>query len=553
MLRTSSRKRKGVDPFVPGQITAKEQARAKKISHSMVLLHAKRRQALQTAAQPSPLLYFPLPPPNPFGIHVPTTGTSEERVVAGIKDVMTAVVGNGKKQYKATMVANILKDGTLYEECGMQAASDLTTSIGKMLFRPWKFAQAIASKGSINGQAVNATRQILCPTPWKRVMIQSAKKVHEEENLLEEWGEKERKLKVLYLPVNIDGKKAEGWGFDVETMFYYCLKKYGLLELAQTDGIEVKITFDGAELTGQKGHTCIGMQFVDKRTKDPTSEGETLLYYDADGNPQNFQSRDGCVMLRIALVNETKGMVKDYFGDIFEFVKETGLNGLPGDGTPDRPAIRPVHWVGCHDKSAIWKISIGGGGCFNAHHHCNMCEQSKHELVTFCESEYRCSACKLTNRARCRHWEVNDKEEVARKEVELSMLLHDWQEQTKARRQQDCDDSDSDDSPQIPQVDESPIPFEDLIDNVMHIEENKQIQAISKLIVDPGHATRTLDPLHIDFLALNQEQTRTFNSLLLEESELRGLTVNANESLSDRRLCLRRLLLQGLRIKIATK
>jgi hypothetical protein len=254
-------------------------------------------------------------------------------------------------------------------------------------------------------------------------------------------------------------------------------------------------------------------------------------------------------MLRIALVNETKGMVKDYFGDIFEFVKETGKNGLPGDGTPDRPAIRPVNWVGCHDKSAIWKISIGGGGCFNAHHHCNMCEQSKHELVTFCESEYRCSACKLTNRARCRHWEVNDKEEVARKEVELSMLLHDWQEQTKARRQQDCDDSDSDDSPQIPQVDEPPIPFEDLIDNVMHIEENKQIQATSKLIVDPGHATRTLDPLHIDFLPLNQEQTRTFNSLLLEESELRGLTVDANESLSDRRLRLRRLLLQGLRIK----
>eukprot|EP00978_Attheya_sp_CCMP212_P034006 scaffold140367_cov54-Attheya_sp.AAC.3 len=226
-------------------------------------------------------------------------------------------------------------------------------------------------------------------------------------------------------------------------------------------------------------------------------------------------------------------MVKDYFGDIFEFVKETGLNGLPGDGTPDQPAIRPVNWVGCHDKSAIWKISIGGGGCFNAHHHCNMCEQSKHELVTFCENEYRCSACKLTNRTRYRHWEVNDKEEIARKEVELSMLLHDWQEQTRARAQQECDDSDSDDCPQFPQLDAPPMPFEDMIDNVRHIEEEQ----------------RTLNPLHIDFLPLNQEQTRTFNSLLLEETELRGLTVNANETLSDRRLRLRHLLIQGLRIK----
>eukprot|EP00978_Attheya_sp_CCMP212_P040190 scaffold216754_cov54-Attheya_sp.AAC.1 len=412
------------------------------------------------------------------------------------------------------MVANMLKNGTLYNKCGMQATLNLTTNIGKMLFRPWKLAQAVATTGAINGQDVNVLREVQRPTQWERV--------HNEEKLLEEWGDKECKLKVLNLPVNKNGKNAEGWGLDTESMFYYCLKKYGLLDIAQMDGIEVKITFDGAELTGQKGHNCNGMQFVDKRTNDLGSKGEKLMYYDADGNPQNFQSRD-----------------------------ERGLNGLPGDGTPDRPAIRPVNWVGCHAKSAIWKISIGGGGCFNAHHHCNMCKQSKHELVTFCESEYRCSACKQTNRARCRHWEVYDKEEVARKEVELSMLLHDWQERTKARAQQECDDSDSDDhSPQFPQLHAPLIPFEDLIDNVMHIEEEQHMQATIKLIVDPGHATRTLDLLHIDFLPMNQEQTRTFNSLLLEETELRGITVNANEILSDRRrLRLRRLPLQGLRIK----
>eukprot|EP00978_Attheya_sp_CCMP212_P034004 scaffold140367_cov54-Attheya_sp.AAC.1 len=96
------------------------------------MLHAKRRQLLQTAAQTSPLLYVPLPPPNAFGIHVPKFGTREERASSAIKEVMTEIVGNGKKQYKATMVANMLKSGTLWDECGMQAALDLTTNIGKI-------------------------------------------------------------------------------------------------------------------------------------------------------------------------------------------------------------------------------------------------------------------------------------------------------------------------------------------------------------------------------------------------------------------------------------
>eukprot|EP00978_Attheya_sp_CCMP212_P012912 scaffold32224_cov58-Attheya_sp.AAC.2 len=149
---------------------------------------------------------------------------------------MTQVVGNGKKQYKATMVANMLKTGTLYDECGMQAALDLTiTSIGKMLFRPWKLAQAVASTGTINGQAVNALQHVQRPTKWERVMIPSEKKVHDEEKLQEEWGKEGCKLEVSYLPMNVNGKEAEGWGFDVESMFYYCLKKYGILDIAQMD------------------------------------------------------------------------------------------------------------------------------------------------------------------------------------------------------------------------------------------------------------------------------------------------------------------------------
>eukprot|EP00978_Attheya_sp_CCMP212_P049274 scaffold641702_cov59-Attheya_sp.AAC.1 len=117
MSRTSSRKRKTVDLFVPGLLTVKEQERSKKASHAMVMFYVKKRQLLQTQARPSPLLYSPLPH-NPYGIHVPSIGTEEERMCAGIKAVMTQVVGNGQDQYKATLVATIvadmLKDDTLY-------------------------------------------------------------------------------------------------------------------------------------------------------------------------------------------------------------------------------------------------------------------------------------------------------------------------------------------------------------------------------------------------------------------------------------------------------
>ena len=545
MLRSSSRKRKAVEPFAPGLLTVKEQERKKINSHAMIKSQLQNRillsQAQSILTQFIPCQQYILPPLNPYGIHIPKEGSKEERECLGIKAVMTEVHGNGKNLFKARRIAQSLKNGTLYNEDGMQAAKELTQNIGKMIFRPWRLAEAIATTGAINGQAIDALRQVQKPTPWERVMFPSAKTVHDEEKALEAWGSKEYDLTVDYLPADKQGKIAEGWGFDVESMIYYVLKKYGLLELAQTDGIEIKITFDGAELTGMKGHVCIGMQIVDKRARDPRTRATTPLYQDSAGNSANYQSRDGCVILRIALVNETKSVVKDYFGDIFEFVKRTGQYGLPGDGTEKRPPIRPIKWVGCCDKSAIWKISVGGGGCFNAHHHCNMCEQTKHELVSFTVGQDRCRRCREQQREKCRHWRVNDKEEVDRKEFELCMIIDDWVETARNEGDNESDD-DSDEATA------EAVPFDELVEKAIHIEEDIRIMANSKIIAHPEHAARTIDPNHIDFHPLNIEQARTFNSLLIQERELRGLTVCATDSLEVRREGLKRVLRQGLRV-----
>jgi hypothetical protein len=121
MLRSSSRKRKAVDTFVPGLLTVKEQERRKKLSHALIKSNLKRKilltqaQHTVTQAQPSPLpdCQKVLPPLNPYVIHIPKEGTTKERMITGIKAVMTEVYGHGKEAYKAKLVANMLQNGTL--------------------------------------------------------------------------------------------------------------------------------------------------------------------------------------------------------------------------------------------------------------------------------------------------------------------------------------------------------------------------------------------------------------------------------------------------------
>ena len=128
MLRSSSRKRKTVDSYVPGLLTVKEQERSRKYSHAAIQLHLNKRillaQARSILKQAQCCQQSTLPPLNPYGIHIPKEGSKEERECLGIKAVMTEVHGNGKNLFKARRIAQSLKNGTLYNEDGMLFVCD---------------------------------------------------------------------------------------------------------------------------------------------------------------------------------------------------------------------------------------------------------------------------------------------------------------------------------------------------------------------------------------------------------------------------------------------
>ena len=558
MVRQSSRKRTAPVILQPGEMSAIEINRNQRRSAGMKRFIANKNThppELPPVQQPPPVPQPPLPPacaiapPGHILLPIPVTGTPQEKVGEIIPKCMNALFGNGHAPYKAKIIAQALGTGELFGNAGMQAALELTRSIGRVLFRPWKLAKAIATTGAINGQCITALRAMEKPAKGQRVMMPHASRVHQEERDLEEWAEGYFNLPVQYIPANNGGQNAEGWGFDLDRMLYYVLEKYGLLELAQTEGIQIKITYDGAELTGNKGHCAIGIQIIDTRAKKPGTFAKEYMYLDEEGSVCNFQSRDSCIILRIALVSETKKLVKDYFGDIYEWIQRTGEFGLPGNG-PLYPPIHPINWVGCHDKSAIWKVAMMGGACFNMLLHCNMCENSKHELLSFHEEEHRCVRCKETGRVRCRHWEVNDTEVISQKECELTCALSEWQDILRKRHQSSLDEDTSDSEDEQDQQQQfTEIADADLIDKVRHGEEDEELMERSLLIVDPAHVKRTTDPHHIDFEPTNTEECDKFNSLLISESAMRMLTVTPGDSMEVRRANMKIWLLNGLRIR----
>jgi hypothetical protein len=122
------------------------------------------------------------------------------------------------------------------------------------------------------------------------------------------------------------------------------------------------------------------------------------------------------------MMGETEENVDEAFADIYDFVKRTGQEGLPAR-SPTEPAIHPIGWVGCHDKSATQKVAKCGGGCYNKLLFCSMCECTKHELYDIKRGELRCDMCKTKEKERCMHWSVNAEDEIHEKEIHLSLLL----------------------------------------------------------------------------------------------------------------------------------
>jgi hypothetical protein len=475
---------------------------------------------------------------------IPTTGTKRQKAIAGVRHVMNKVYSNQlPKETKAGLLLSMVEDGGMYGNSGKQAVKDLATAIGRGNYSPYRVAMVMAGSPSLSGTNAEQMRQCEIPDHYQRVMLPSKSSVNRENYDLEQWAEGFFNLPIQFLPSTTEsGSKAEGYGFDTEALIRYMLKKFGLYELAQKGEVEIKVTYDGAQLTGNKGHIALGFQIVDPRATDPKMPGK-FLYLDEGGQVRSFQSRNNVVIARIHMMGETEDNVDECFSDVYKFIEQTGLNGLPARG--DEPAIFPIRWVGCHDKSATQKVQKEGGGCCNKVLFCNMCECTKHELYTVDEGDLVCDECKKRGRNKCMHWSVNDVEEIENKEVTLALML---EESENRKRCSMMDDSDSDNEGSQP-AELPPMPdFADLIESeVLHQEE--EVESQSKILCGKATASSAINPLHVDFQPSGNEATNKFKTLLLEELEIRDMLTGEEETMEDMRQRLKLRLTIGIKVR----
>eukprot|EP00978_Attheya_sp_CCMP212_P029274 scaffold103475_cov67-Attheya_sp.AAC.3 len=301
----------------------------------------------------------------------------------------------------------------------------------------------------------------------------------------------------------------------MEKLVRYILKKFGLYELAQKEAVEIKITYDGAQLTGNKGHIALGIQPADARATDPKMPGK-VLYLDEGRQVRSFQSRNNVVITRIHMMGETEENVDQCFGDVYKFAREPGINGLPGakDG---EPYIFPIRWVGCHDKSATQKVQKVGSGCCNKVLFCNMCECTKHELYTVDEGNLVCDKCKKRGRNKCMHWSVNYEEEIGKKQVTLALMLEESEDRKRCSIMDDSD-NEGNQPAELPPV----LDFTDLIESeVLHQEE--ELERKSNIMCSKASAPSEINPMHVDFQSSGNESTNKFNMMLLEELKIRDM------------------------------
>eukprot|EP00956_Cyclotella_meneghiniana_P024726 scaffold50084_cov67-Cyclotella_meneghiniana.AAC.2 len=226
------------------------------------------------------------------------------------------------------------------------------------------------------------------------------------------------------------------WGdtviMDFERTFRLAIEAHGLTHKASTEGIELAITGDGADLTSSTstpGQTCMGFKLLDVDAKDPQTN-EYCFYEYVEGSDlklfRNAQTPSVCFPVGVCHHPETKGVVYECSKGLFQWYNDAAKSGLEPLG--DQPQIQPIKPVGCGDMSFLMKLIALGGGCKIMRKFCPYCEVDwKDNMWHTVDSDNRCEICKSNERELCPHRQVNYLSEIKRKSglVLLSTLIDD--------------------------------------------------------------------------------------------------------------------------------
>ena len=198
--------------------------------------------------------------------------------------------------------------------------------------------------------------------------------------------------------------------------------------------VEICLTGDGAEITGKhSGSQCaIGYKPTDEDAIDPLT-GDRMYYemVEHEGRMRkrymNMQKCKNVAVAAISIKSESKELIKELFGDFFQFGTTMATEGLAA--SPLGRKLKPFRVLVCGDLCFLQKITGCGGACKVMHHFCCYCEcHGNDDMFHFTVGEHRCKYCVYNNRDQCYHRAVNDPEEVARKEsVLLDLIIQDQQ------------------------------------------------------------------------------------------------------------------------------
>jgi len=200
-----------------------------------------------------------------------------------------------------------------------------------------------------------------------------------------------------------------------ERTFRFIAKAFQLEPKAKMEGFECTITGDGAEYTGKRNASqfCIGFKVTDPDAIDPKTGEPCFWEYkeDSDGRKRkvyrNAQSTNTCIPIGVCLQRESTSVVRDCFGDAFEFCQECSTDGLPASG--GEPAFAPCKIRGCGDMCFLQKVTCRGGACKVKKHFCLYCKvHGDHDMQHVLTGEDRCDICKHNDKPLCPHRAVND-------------------------------------------------------------------------------------------------------------------------------------------------
>ena len=306
------------------------------------------------------------------------------------------------------------------------------------------------------------------------------------------------------------GTTAEGIEFikfDCEAMVVAVLKAHDLYNLSKVRSVTIAISIDGALITKNLSHVCMGFKINDIAAICPLTGKPIIL---------NVQSRNLCFPLKIVMSRETKN-IYDLFTDEFGF-----LQSISADN--NQPLPNPmVTKHGCKaftvsvntDLSATWKgLKIGGAAKVKKHPcHCCAVHSDTIENPNSILCDWLCSERRGDPNWRCFHREMLTPGTLDKLEAEVEALASlapgNLEERVATLTKINCDED-----PQIPT--------------------STAITNFNSIHYQPG--TRSEKGAWLDFIS--------------DEMNIRGLDVDEEMSLSERREALRTELLVQYRMDL---